>query len=243
MSISGVRKSRAAGHRPAAAIYAADEDKVDYPAVKGLSSKSSRHGRYAPPGAQAQTGSRALEQHLAAKADEARRPAAGRRADLPGFLDEALLLDEAAEILLVQPDTGERLDGALQLQQREGRRHQLEHDRPVFDLAAQAAERGRQDPAMIERHRDAGAQAIAGERRPPEVAGRLGDEPRLVQELVAFEDQLLVPRTCRHPEGQPEPFLAQPPLGFGRGLGRPTRQPLLDPDERVGLAVAPILPR
>src|SRR5258708_6590774 len=141
MSISGVRKSRAAGHRPAAAIMLRMRIRSIIPPSRGCHPKSSRHGRYAPPGAQAQTGSRALEQHLAAKADEARRPAAGRRADLPGFLDEALLLDEAAEILLVQPDTGERLDGALQLQQRDGQRHKLAHDRTVFTLATQAADR------------------------------------------------------------------------------------------------------
>src|SRR5207248_4574505 len=114
-----------------------------------------------PSGAKAQTGGGTLEQHLAAKAHEPRRPAASRRADLAGFLDKTLLLDQPAEILLVQSDAGERLDGPLQLQQREGRRHQLENHRPVFDLASQTPERRRQDPAMIERHRDAGAKTVA----------------------------------------------------------------------------------
>src|SRR5258708_4987520 len=115
------RERPGGGAPPGSGYYAANEDKVDYPAVKGLSSKSSRHGRYAPPGAQAQTGSRALEQPLAAKADEARRPAAGRPAGLACFLDDALLLHAAPAILPVQTDTGDRLAGALHLQQREGR--------------------------------------------------------------------------------------------------------------------------
>src|SRR5206468_1982 len=116
---------------------------------------------------------------LAAEAHEPRRPAAGRGADLAGFLDETLLLDEPAEILLVQPDTGECLDGSLQLQEREGWRHELEYDRPVFDLAAQAAERRRQDAAVVERHHDAGAEAVAiwsgPGHRPADIARCLGD--------------------------------------------------------------------
>ena len=68
-----------------------------------------------------------------------------------GFLDQVLLLDQAAEILLVQPATGQRLDAALQLQQGEGRRHQFEHDRPIFDLGAQPRDAGGEDAAMIGR--------------------------------------------------------------------------------------------
>src|SRR5436190_11431620 len=146
-----------------------------------------RRGRLAdhsPAGAEAQAGRGALEQHLAAEAHEPRRPAAGRGADLAGFLDQTQLLDEPTEILLVQPDTGERLDGALQLQEREGWRHQFEHDRPVLDLAAQAAERRRQDAAMVERHRDAGAESVASGswagHRPADIARRLSDQPGLI---------------------------------------------------------------
>ena len=72
----------------------------------------------APGGAQAQARSRAFQQDFAAKADEAGWAAAGLGADPAGFLDKALLLDEAAEILLVQPHSGQGFDRALQLQQR-----------------------------------------------------------------------------------------------------------------------------
>src|SRR5216683_2884197 len=88
--------------------------------------------RRSPAGAQAQSRGRALQQYLAAETNQPRRPAAGGGADLAGFLDETLLLDQPAEILLVQPGAGKRLDGALQLQQREGGHHQLEHHRTVF---------------------------------------------------------------------------------------------------------------
>ena len=108
-----------------------------------------------PCGAQAQAGGGAFEQDFAAKADEARRAAAGLGADPAGFLDQALLLDQAAEILLMQPHAGQRLDRALQLQQRKRRRHQLEYDRAIFDLAAQPADRGREDAAVVRRHRHA----------------------------------------------------------------------------------------
>src|SRR5262245_50582648 len=67
----------------------------------------------------------ALERHFLAEAHLARRPSTGGADDATGLLDEALLLDEAAEILLVQANPGERLDGALQLEQREAGRHQL----------------------------------------------------------------------------------------------------------------------
>ena len=100
---------------------------------------------------------------------------------------------------------------------------------------------------MVERHRDAGAEAMVAEgppgHRPADIAGRLGDQPSLVQKLVAFEDQLLVPRSGRQPKGEPKPFLAQPPFGLGRSLGRPPDEAILDPAQRVGLAVAPVLPR
>src|SRR5690349_9618717 len=91
-------------------------------------------------GAQAQAGGGSFEQYLAAEADEAGRAAAGAGADLAGLLDQPLLLDETAEILLVQPRPGQCLDRALQLQERKGGRHQLEHHWTVFDLAAQPAD-------------------------------------------------------------------------------------------------------
>jgi hypothetical protein len=51
-----------------------------------------------------------------------------------------VLLDEAEEIPLVWTHSQQGLDGALQLQQRERRRHQLEGKKTVFDLAAQPAD-------------------------------------------------------------------------------------------------------
>ena len=84
-------------------------------------SRESRLSRlcHTTPGAQPQPGCRPFEHDLAAEAHEPRRPAAGLRADAAGLLDQALLLDQAAEVLLVQPHAGQRLDRALQLQQRE----------------------------------------------------------------------------------------------------------------------------
>src|SRR5439155_17959853 len=76
-------------------------------------------------GPEPQPGCRTFEQDLAPEAHEPRRPAAGLGADAAGFLDQALVLDKPPEILFVQPHAGQRLDRALQLQQREGRGHQL----------------------------------------------------------------------------------------------------------------------
>ena len=81
--------------------------------------------------------------------------------DCASFFNEFLLLDEAAEILFVDQPPGERLDAALQLQQRERIRHQLEHDRMVFDLGPQPGNSRRENPAMIEDH------AAALHRAPP----------------------------------------------------------------------------
>src|SRR5689334_524006 len=79
-------------------------------------------------------GDSAFEHDLAPEAMELGRPAAGAGGNGAGLLDQALLLDQAAEVLLVQRSAGQRLDPALQLAQREIGRHQLEHDGPVFDL-------------------------------------------------------------------------------------------------------------
>src|SRR5207237_6344891 len=164
--------------------YAEDENKVcerivtpRQPALAAWQTAGQVLSGRSPSGAEPQTGGRTLQQHLATKTHEPRWPAASRRADLAGFLDKTLLLDQPAEILLVHSDAGERLDGPLQLQQREGRRHQLENHRPVFDLAAEAAERRGQDAAMVKRHRDAGAEDVTSGNRaghpPSDIAHRL----------------------------------------------------------------------
>src|SRR5215472_3584958 len=69
--------------------------------------------------AQAQPGCRAFEQDLAPKAHKPRGPAAGLGADPARLFDQPLVLDKPPEILLVQQHARQRLDRALQLQQRE----------------------------------------------------------------------------------------------------------------------------
>ena len=60
------------------------------------------------------------------------------------------------KVLLVQMPPGQRLDGALQLEQGEVGRHQLEHHRPVFDLGPQPGDGGGEDAAVVVQHRVAG---------------------------------------------------------------------------------------
>ncbi|MNL69761.1 hypothetical protein D3C87_1946630 [compost metagenome] len=86
-------------------------------------------------------------------AEKLRRTAAGLAGHLSGFLDQLLLVNQPAEIRLVQGQPGERLDGVLQLQKRKILRHQFEDDRAVFDLGAQTGNAGRQDTAVIGEHR------------------------------------------------------------------------------------------
>src|SRR5947209_4233865 len=74
----------------------------------------------------------ALEHDFAAESVELGGAAAGFGRDRAGLLDQALLVDQAAEVLLVQRPAGQRLDRALQLQQGEFFGHQFEHDRTVF---------------------------------------------------------------------------------------------------------------
>src|SRR6516162_8683786 len=66
-------------------------------------------------GAQPQSRCEAFEQDFAPKADEPGWPAAGLDTDPAGFFDQALMLDETPEILLVQPHARQGLDRALQL--------------------------------------------------------------------------------------------------------------------------------
>ncbi len=155
----GVRKSRAG---PARHSYAAYENK----ARKARSSRAvimRRPARSRRPGA-----GRSSSTSRRKRTSRAGRPPVAALI-AAGLLDQPLLLDEPAEILLVQPHAGQRLDRALQLQQGESGRHQLEDDRPVFDLAAQPADRGREDPAMVgchmlrrKRGRPAAARAVPG---------------------------------------------------------------------------------
>ena len=164
------------------------------------------NGRYDRP-AEPQAGRRALLHHLAAEAETARRPAAGRGRGLAGRLDQRRGLDQAAEILLVQVPAGDRLDRALQFGERELGRHQLEHHRAVFQLGAQPRDRGREDAAVVEAHRLAERRDLAArDRGLAAVAARLLDQAGLVEQLVAVEHLLLVPRRAADAEAVPQPL-------------------------------------
>ena len=185
-------------------------------------------------------GAGAFEQNLASETHQSGRPSAGLDADPAGFLDQTLVLDEAAEILLVQPHPQKRLDGTLQLQQGERRRHQLEHHRAVFDFAAQPPDRGGQDAAMVGRHRRSEGRAVSVWDRAAEYPPRLRDQAGLVKQLIALEDQFLVPRGAK---GKPQALGSQPALGIaGRALG-PSGEAVFERRQRRGLAGSPVLPR
>src|SRR5437868_2413996 len=72
-----------------------------------------------------------------------------------------------------------------------------------------------------------------------EIAPALLDETRLVEQLIALKDQLLVPGSGK---GQAHSLLPQPPIQFGRCLPRPQMQTLLDRGKRRRPAGTPVLP-
>src|SRR5262249_21040960 len=156
-------------------------------------------------------------------------------------------LNQAAEVLLVQVAPRDRLHGALQLGQGELARHQLEYDRTVFELGAQPRDGGGEDAAVIEAHRL--AQPRHGLPRPRGLAGlaaRLLDQAGLVEELVAVERLLFVPRAAAEPEARAH-ALAAAERARGRGLAGAAR-PILeqrqdDLVEDLRPLIAPILPR
>src|SRR5215831_2168485 len=200
-----------------------------------------------PPPAHAQPRRGALLAHLAAEAKQRGRTAAGRGRGLAGWLDHGAGLDQAAEILLVQVAARDRLDGGLQLGEREFRRHQLEDHRAILQLGAQARDRGRENAPMVEPHRRAERRQLAAlERGLAAVAARLLDEARLVQELVAVEHLLLVPWAAARREA-----LAQPLAPAERARGIVARLALRPGVERrqdravedLGPPGAPVLPR
>src|SRR4029078_11364112 len=103
------------------------------------------------------------------------------------------LLSRGAEVLLVQQRARDRLYRLLQIEQGKFRRQQLEHHRPVFELAAQATHGGSKNAAMVEFHWPAKIGELHTlERGPAAVARALGDEPGLVEQLVALQHLLLV---------------------------------------------------
>ena len=66
------------------------------------------------------------------------------------------LLDASAEILLVELKADNRLDRSLKGQKGECRRHELENNRAVFELAPEATDRGSQYAAVVRDHLGAG---------------------------------------------------------------------------------------
>ena len=55
----------------------------------------------------------------------------------------------------MQADAGQRLHESLQLQEREGRRQELEDNGAILQLAPNASQRRGQDAPVIERHQRA----------------------------------------------------------------------------------------
>src|SRR5690606_1928679 len=108
--------------------------------------KTSRPCRSASRQPQPRTGT--LAAHVLPEFEQLGRASAGGGGEAAGAVDEPALLDEPAEVLLVEPQAHEGFDRPLQLRQREGLGKQLEHDGPIRQLAAQPAEGARRDAAM-----------------------------------------------------------------------------------------------
>ncbi len=98
------------------------------------------------------SGNRSLGKDLAAEPQQFRWTPAGIWRGFPGFLDEFLLFDQAAEILLVEEPSRQGLDAPLQLQKRKGFRHQFKHHRMIFNFSPEPRYASGEDPAVIENH-------------------------------------------------------------------------------------------
>ena len=85
---------------------------------------------------QTDTRRRPFKQHLAAKPEELGGSSPGLRLEPSGSLDQTTPLDEPAEVLFVQSHAHERFNRTLKLEEGEGVREQLEHQRSVLQLAA-----------------------------------------------------------------------------------------------------------
>src|SRR5215831_19021742 len=180
-----------------------------------------------------------LEQEIAAEPDQLGRTTSGLRRDVAGILDQSLLVDQSAKILLVELPSGERLNGALERQQREPLRHQLEDDGAVFDLGPQSCNAGGQDAAMVVHHRHP-RQWIDH----PSATLCLGDQPGLIEKLVALQREFLVPGTARQAKSDLDAVLAVAPCRAVAGPFRPPTQARCDDPRHQGRrAGAPILPR
>src|SRR6056297_43130 len=171
-----------------------------------------------------------LQLHLGAVAEELGRTAGAGVAGLAGAFDQAGAQHEAAEVLLVQADTGERFHGALELEQREGLADQFEHDRAVGELAADPADGGGEDAPVVGTHR---ADRSRFRRGGVVVVGPLGDHADAVEQLVALQRPDAVPGWA---EGDGDPL---PALVVRAG---PRRQPGLQLVHHVRAAVTVVLP-
>src|SRR5262245_49793923 len=98
----------------------------------------------------AQARGRALEHDLPAETVKPRRATAGLGRNIASRLDDAALLDQSSEILLVQQSSGNGLDGLLQVVKSEFGWKQFEHHGSVFQLAAQPSHGSGQDAAVVE---------------------------------------------------------------------------------------------
>src|SRR5271155_3251109 len=104
------------------------------------------------------------------------RAPTGSRLSRTGRLHEATAVDQTPKILFVQADSGQSLNSSLQLQQCKAFGNQLEYDRPIGQLAAQARDGRRQHAAMVARHllaedRSVIVLAVSGENRGPPALG------------------------------------------------------------------------
>lgn len=145
-----------------------------------------------------------------AEAEQLGRPSDGVGGHCASLFNEFLLLDEPAEVLLVDQPACERFNTALQLQQGELGRHQLEYHRAVFDLGAQPRDPGCEDAAMIRRHRLARHDWRLAVMR----ASGFRDQQRLVQQFVALQHKFFVPVAVIETEGD---RAALPALALQRG--------------------------
>ncbi|ENN85225.1 hypothetical protein RHSP_55066 [Rhizobium freirei PRF 81] len=85
---------------------------------------------------QFRSGEFAFFENRAAEAEEFGGPATGLALGAAGLLDQLLLFDQPAEILLMQSEPRQGLHVFLQLQKREILRHEFEDDGAIFDLGS-----------------------------------------------------------------------------------------------------------
>ena len=159
------------------------------------------------------SGNGALRKDLAAEPEQFRRASTCIWRSFPGFLDEFLLFDQAAEILLVHEPARQGFDTALQLQKCKRFRHQFEHHRTIFNFSPEPCYTCGENAAMIENHGLAHARQRVGcgalTKDPRRTSGDcFRDEARLVEQFVALQDKLLIPGAAAAAEGDRDALAA-----------------------------------